>query len=143
MQLDSSGGWVRLNAFACKGKDVMPKRQQFMFAALLALAAAAPHSKAQSAAQNAAPAATPAATDVEARRKENDEKLARAAAEEEKRLAAIKVYEREQAEREKQFAREKAERDAQRARAALESQCQFKPVMTDEDIARCRALYRN
>jgi hypothetical protein len=121
----------------------MPKQQQFMFAALLALAAAAPHAKAQSAAQDAAPAAIRAPTDVEARRKENDEKLARAAAEEEKRLAAIKAYEREQAEQEKRLAREKAERDAQRARAAAESQCQFKPVMSDEDIALCRAIYRN
>jgi hypothetical protein len=86
--------------------------------------------------------ASPAA-DLEAQRKENQAKLARAAAEEAKRARIIKAYEEEQAERERQLAREKQERDARRARAAHESQCQFKPVMSDEDIERCRAIYKN
>ncbi|HEV8110870.1 MAG TPA: hypothetical protein VGP97_25425 [Burkholderiales bacterium] len=55
----------------------------------------------------------------------------------------LKAYEEEQAERQKQLAREKEERDARRARAAYESQCTFKSVMSDEDIARCRSIHRN
>ena len=93
------------------------------------------------------PGATPAAaaTDAatQARIKEAEDKLARAAEEEAKRAAVLKAYEEEQAERQKQLAKEKEERDARRARAAYEAQCQFKPVMTDEDIARCRSIHRN
>jgi hypothetical protein len=94
----------------------------------------------------ASPTAKPAtATDAatQARMKEAEEKLARAAEEEEKRAAVLKAYAEEQAERQKQFAKEKEERDALRARAAYEAQCQFKSVMTDEDIARCRSIHRN
>ncbi len=96
------------------------------------------------------PAATPAATPVaapdaatQARMKEAEDKLARAAEEEAKRAAVLKAYEEEQAERQKQLAKEKEERDARRARTAYEAQCQFKPVMSDEDIARCRSIHRN
>jgi hypothetical protein len=131
----------------------MPKQQQLVIAALLALACAVPASKAQgpaaqSPAQNKPPAAAPAAVGAldptaEARRKENEEKLARAVAEEEKRIAAIKAHEQEQAERQKQLAKEKEARDAVRARAVYESQCQFKSVMTDEEIARCRSVHSN
>ena len=85
--------------------------------------------------------ATGAAT--QARMKEAEDKLARAADEEEKRAAVLKAYEEEQAERQKQLAREKEERDARRARTAYEAQCQFKSVMSDEDIARCRSIHRN
>ena len=92
--------------------------------------------------QPATPAAAPDAATL-ARMKEAEEKLARAAEEEEKRAAVLKAYEEEQAERQKQLAKEKEERDARRARAAYEAQCQFKPVMTDEDIARCRSIHRN
>lgn len=60
-----------------------------------------------------------------------------------KQAAIIEAYEREQAERRMRLAREKQAREAQRARAAYESQCQFKPVMSDEDLARCRTVYRN
>jgi hypothetical protein len=81
--------------------------------------------------------------DVAARIKENEDKLARAAAEEAKRAAVIKAYEDEQDARLKQLAREKEERDARRARAAYEAGCQFKSVMTDDDIARCKAIHRN
>ena len=94
----------------------------------------------------AKPAATPgAATDAatQARMKEAEDKLARAAEEEEKRAAVLKAYEEERAEREKQLAKEKEERDVRRARTAYEAQCQFKSVMTDEDIARCRSIHRN
>jgi hypothetical protein len=126
----------------------MPKQQQLVIAALLALACAVPASKAQGPAQDKPPAAAPAAVGAvdptaEARRKENEEKLARAVAEEEKRLAAIKAHEQEQAERQKQLAKEKEARDAVRARAVYESQCQFKSVMTDEEIARCRSVHSN
>jgi hypothetical protein len=127
----------------------MLKRQQFMIAALLALALGTPASKAQTPAQKAAPAAVPAAAaaapdpGIEARRKENAEKLARAVAEEERRAAAIKAYEQEQAEQQTRLAREKEVRDAHRARATYESQCEFKAVMSDEDIARCRSVFRN
>lgn len=98
----------------------------------------------------ATPAVTPAAAPVAApdaatlaRMKEAEDKLARAAEEEAKRAAVLKAYEEEQAERQKQLAKEKEERDARRARTAYEAQCQFKPVMTDEDIARCRSIHRN
>jgi hypothetical protein len=126
----------------------MPKQQHFMIAGLLVLAFGLPAARAQSPAQNPAPAATPAAVaaaaeSAEARRKENEEKLARAVADEEKRAAAIRAYEQEQAERQKQLAKEKEARDALRARAVYESQCQFKAVMTDEEIDRCRSVYRN
>jgi hypothetical protein len=96
--------------------------------------------------KSVAPASQPtAALDAatQARMKEAEEKLARAAEEEQKRGAVLKAYEEEQAERQKQLAREKEERDARRARAAYEAQCQFKSVMTDEDIARCRSIHRN
>lgn len=94
----------------------------------------------------ATPAATPAAAPdaaTQARMKEAEDKLARAAEEEAKRAAVLKAYEEEQAERQKQLAKEKEERDARRARTAYEAQCQFKPVMSDEDIARCRSIHRN
>ena len=90
----------------------------------------------------AAPAAAPDAA-TQARMKEAEDKLARAAEEEAKRAAVLKAYEEEQAERQKQLAKEKEERDARRARTAYEAQCQFKPVMSDEDIARCRSIHRN
>jgi hypothetical protein len=95
--------------------------------------------------KSVAPAAQPAAPDAatQARMKEADDKLARAAEEEEKRAAVLKAYEEEQAERQKQLAREKEDRDARRARTAYEAQCTFKSVMTDEDIARCRSIHRN
>src|SRR3954453_21621591 len=94
--------------------------------------------------KSVAPAAQPPAPDaIQARMKEAEEKLARAAEEEEKRAAVLKAYEEEQAERQKQLAKEKEERDALRARAAYESQCQFKSVMSDEDIARCRSIHKN
>jgi hypothetical protein len=80
---------------------------------------------------------------------ENEQKLLRASEEEEKRRAldqkralAITAYEEEQAEQRKVMERERAERNAQRARVSHESQCQFKPVMTDDDMAKCRAIYR-
>jgi len=93
--------------------------------------------------KSVAPAAPPVDAATQARMNEAEDKLKRAAEEEEKRAAVLKAYEEEQAERQKQLAREKEERDARRARTAYEAQCQFKPVMTDEDIARCRSIHRN
>jgi hypothetical protein len=131
----------------------MLKQQQRLIAGLFGLALAAsaaaqtattpPAGQPASAAKSVAPATAAPDSDVQARIRENEEKLARAAAEEAKRAAVIKAYEDEQAERMKQLAREKEERDARRARAAYESQCQFKSVMSDEDIARCKAVHRN
>jgi TolA-binding protein len=143
----------------------MLKQEQRLIAGLLGLALAtavaaqttAPAPAAKTvppapAAQPATPApgaktvTTPAAEqspDVAARIKENEDKLARAAAEEAKRAAVIKAYEDEQDARLKQLAREKEERDARRARAAYEAGCQFKSVMSDDDIARCKAIHRN
>jgi hypothetical protein len=70
--------------------------------------------------------------------------LAKAAAEEEQRRAMEQKIaaetldeERGKAEREKQL----AQREAQLAREAREAQCQFKAVMSDADIARCRAAF--
>jgi len=105
-------------------------------------AVAQPKSVAPASQGAATPVAAPDAA-TQARIKEAEEKLARAADEEEKRAAVLKAYEEEQAERQKQLAREKEERDARRARASYEAQCQFKSVMTDEDIARCRSIHRN
>ena len=123
-----------------------------------------------SSSQNPAPATVPAAAagvaagsaaaavavpepapvpDPAALRQQNEEKLLRAAEEEEKRRAidakrnaAIAAYEQEQAERQKQFTKQKEERDARRAKLARESECQFKAVMTEDDMAKCRAIYR-
>jgi hypothetical protein len=93
------------------------------------------------------PAAGPA--DADELRRRNEEKLLRAAEEEEKRrqhelkrAAALAAYEREQEERRKSADREKQERAALRAKHAQQAQCQFKPVMSDDDIAKCRAIYR-
>jgi hypothetical protein len=107
---------------------------------------------AATAAAVAATAATAAAApelDAEARRKQNEERLARAAEEEarrraieEKRAAAIAAYEQEEEQRQNQRLKEKQARDAQRAKAVHESQCQFKPVMSDDDMARCRSVYK-
>jgi hypothetical protein len=113
----------------------MLKQKQLAAAVLLGLAlATAAIAQPKSLAPDAA---------TQARMKEAEDKLKRAAEEEEKRAAVLKAYEEEQAERQKQLAREKEERDARRARAAYEAQCQFKSVMTDEDIARCRSIHRN
>jgi hypothetical protein len=101
-----------------------------------------PKSVAPASQPTALPVAAPDAA-TQARMKEAEDKLARAAEEEAKRAAVLKAYEEEQAERQKQLAKEKEERDARRARAAYEAQCQFKPVMSDEDIARCRSIHRN
>jgi hypothetical protein len=94
-------------------------------------------------------AAAPAATDPEALRLENEQKLLRAAQEdekrrelEEKRAAAIAAYEKEQAEERQRMIKVAQQREAARLKNVRESQCQFKPVMTDDDIARCRAVYR-
>lgn len=80
---------------------------------------------------------------AEARQMENEQKLARAAAEEEKRAAALKVFEEAQAEREKQAAHDRQAAEAKRNPLPQVVECQFKSVMSDEDIARCRAVYRN
>ena len=126
----------------------MLKQKQLAAAMLLGLAfATAAIAQPKSVPPANQPGATPAAaaTDAatQARIKEAEDKLARAAEEEAKRAAVLKAYEEEQAERQKQLAREKEERDARRARAAYEAQCQFKSVMSDEDIARCRSIHRN
>src|SRR5689334_22649883 len=157
MQLASSWGWVRLGALASWGRT-MPKQEQLLLAAVLGLAfatgAMAQPKSVPPATQPVPPAAQPAAKPAaqpaaasdaanQARMKEAEDKLKQAAEEEEKRAAVLKAYEEEQAERQKQLAKEKEERDARRARTAYESQCQFKPVMTDEDIARCRSIHRN
>ena len=123
-------------------------KQKQLAAVLLGIAfATAALAQPKSVAPANQPGATPAAaaTDAatQARMKEAEDKLARAAEEEAKRAAVLKAYEEEQAERQKQLAKEKEERDARRARAAYEAQCQFKSVMTDEDIARCRSIHRN
>ena len=118
-------------------------KQKQLAAMVLGLAfATAAVAQPKSVAPAGQPTAAPDAA-TQARLKEAEEKLARAAEEEEKRAAVLKAYEEEQAERQKQLAREKEERDARRARASYEAQCQFKSVMTDEDIARCRSIHRN
>ena len=104
-------------------------RHWMLAAALAAMSATAP-----AAAQD---------KDVEARRIENEQKIARAQAEEEKRTAALKVFEEAQAEREKQAARDRQAAEAKRNPLPQVVECQFKSVMSDEDIARCRAVYRN
>ena len=140
----------------------MLKQEKRLIAGLLGLAlatAAAAQTTAPATAAKTVPPAQPATPapgakivppppaeqsgDVAARIKENEEKLAKAAAEEAKRAAVIKAYEDEQDARLKQLAREKEERDARRARAAYEAGCQFKSVMSDDDIARCKAIHRN
>ena len=73
-----------------------------------------------------------------------DEKLQKAIAEEEKQKAAEKAEEeKKKVEAAQMRARERAEEEkkAKAKREALERQCQFKPVMTDDDMAKCRAAY--
>jgi hypothetical protein len=133
---------------------MLKQQRQGLMAALLGLALAAPAAgqttppapAAKSVPTTPATKAVPAdaqGADVAARIRENEEKLARAAADEAKRAAVIKAYEDEQTERLKQLAREKEEREARRTRAVYEASCQFKSVMSDDDIARCKAIHRN
>jgi hypothetical protein len=96
----------------------------------------------------AAPAPDPGLDAAEMRRR-NEEKLLRAAEEEQKRrdldtkrAAALAAFEQEQADRQKRLTKEKQDRDARRARVAHESQCQFKPVMSEDDLTKCRMVYR-
>ena len=90
-----------------------------------------------------------AAADPDMLRRENEQMLLRAAEEDEKRrqleeerAEAIAAYEKEQAEERRRLARVAQEREAHRLKLVRESRCQFKPVMTDDDIARCRDVYR-
>jgi hypothetical protein len=90
-----------------------------------------------------------AQADPDAVRRENEQKLLRAAQEddrrrelEEKRAEAVATYEKEQAEERRRQAKTTKEREAHRLRLVRETRCQFKPVMTDDDIARCREVYR-
>jgi hypothetical protein len=96
----------------------------------------------------AMPSHAPAA-DPDAVRRQSEQMLLRAAEEdekrrelEEKRAEAIAAYEKEQAEERRRLARAAQEREAHRLKLVRESRCQFKPVMTDDDIARCREVYR-
>jgi hypothetical protein len=86
--------------------------------------------------------------DAEARRVQNEEMLKRALAEEEKnreveekRAAALAAREQADLQREKQLARDKQERAAIREQELRLAECHFKGVMSDADIARCRAAY--
>ena len=102
----------------------MPKRGLILTFLLTALVAAVPAARVQAAA--------------------GEEKLQKAIAEEEKQKAA-EAAEADKKKREaaEQRARDRAEEEkkAKAKREALERQCQFKPVMTDDDIAKCRAAY--
>jgi hypothetical protein len=115
-------------------------KQKLLVAAILGLALATASAQTDTSQQ----------ADVEMRRKQNEEMLSRAATEEaqqraleEKRTAAIAAYEREHAAYERKLVREKQEREARLAREAREGQCVFKSVMSDDDLARCKAAYRN
>lgn len=113
-------------------------------------AAAQPASGAvPAAAAGAAAGSAMAAPDPDAQRRQNEERLLRAAEEEEKRRAledkrsaAIAAYEKEQQETRARDAKLTQEKEAHRQKLVRESRCQFKPVMTDDDIARCNAIYR-
>jgi hypothetical protein len=73
-----------------------------------------------------------------------DEKLQKAIAEEEKQKAAeAAAADARKKEEEAVRAKERAEEQkrAKAKREAIERQCQFKPVMSDDDIAKCRAAY--
>jgi len=92
-------------------------------------------------------AAAPADT-TEAARKQGEEKLKKAIEEEEKakaaeskRDAALAEREKQDAEERKRIAKLEAEKKAKAEKEKREAACQFKPVMTDEDIANCRTAY--
>jgi hypothetical protein len=86
-----------------------------------------------------APAATqPAPTAA------GEDKLQKAIAEEEKLKAAEKAAEENRKrEAEEARAKERAEelKKAKAKQQALEAQCQFRPVMSDDDIDKCRVAY--
>jgi colicin import membrane protein len=92
--------------------------------------------------------ATAPADATEAARKQGEEKLKKAIEEEEKakaaeakRDAALAEREKQEAEERKRIARVEAEKKAKAEKEKREAACQFKPVMSDEDIANCRTAY--
>jgi hypothetical protein len=68
-----------------------------------------------------------------------DEEKAKAA--EEKREAMLADRDKQEAEERKKVAKLEAEKKAKAEKDRRESLCVFKPVMTDEDMANCRAAY--
>jgi Skp family chaperone for outer membrane proteins len=77
------------------------------------------------------------------KRFDDEAKLRRMDAEQKRADEAARIADearkREQQEAQKRAALER-DKEARRARAEREAQCQIRPVMTDEDIAKCRAL---
>jgi len=76
------------------------------------------------------------------RKKFEDEAKARKAAEEQQKLEAAAAVDQERKRRLQEDAQRRAEIDKEKARRRAqqerESACRIRPVMTDEDIARCR-----
>ncbi len=86
----------------------------------------------------------PAATQAPAAPVTAEDKLQKAIAEEEQQKAAEKAaQEKRRREEAEALAKERAEemKKAKAKQQALEAQCQVKPVMTDDDIAKCRTAY--
>ena len=82
-------------------------------------------------------------------RRRNEERLRQAAekeekerAQKEKREQALADWERRQAEERKRQEKAREEREAKARQAEQQAQCVFKPVMSDEDIAKCRQVRR-
>jgi hypothetical protein len=82
-------------------------------------------------------------------RQQSEEKLRRAIEQEEKEKAAEAKRAAQEAGRAKSEAEEKSrldrleqEKEAKREREKREAQCVVKPVMTDDEIEKCRRAYR-
>ena len=94
-------------------------------------------------------AGSSAGLDAEELQRRNEERLRRAGEEDEKKRAekekrdlALADWERRQAEERKRLDKEREERNAKAKLAEQQSQCVFKAVMTDDDIAKCRSVRR-
>ena len=95
-----------------------------------------------------APVPQPAADDEELRRRSEDNLRRQAEADEkirlekEKRAAAIAAWEEYQARQRALLEKERAEKQARNRARESANPCVYKPVMSDEDLERCRQASR-
>ena len=129
-------------------------KQQVLVGAVLACfglfaIAAEPKAVRSAGAASAVPTSTAGGPDTDEIRRRNEERLRNATeqeekrkAEEEKRTAALAEAQRSAAEEKRRLAKLEQEKKAKLEKEQRERQCVFKPVMSDEEIAKCRTAYR-
>ena len=119
------------------------KKHWVAMVVLAGFALAATESDAQTTA--ARPAAVASPDEVrkagEAKLKQAIEEEEKAKAAEEKKNAMLADRDKQEAEEKRKVAKLEAEKKAKAEKERRESLCQFKPVMTDQDISNCRAAY--